>query len=273
MISITNAIPNATNLQTARSASREAPFFGTVAQPDLRDSYLSVGAAQESSATFQSAMDSFGNYLLKSFADKVLGDDAAGAVFSFEVSSTTGESNRAGVEQLGTDGVQTYSGYTQEKQHFSAKGTITTADGRKFDFDIDVQNELDLQTSDDGSADVPDRSASAYKLPDFGFPGYLVDLLRLIGVEYKGTIAGQDGQQAAALKMRVVHVANHTGDDDTYTVAPVMQQEGPANGPLHFAKGEASSVEMHIGDTAVSQQAGNLLDLTSDVFGDIPPEK
>lgn len=271
MISINNAITSATNLQNARRTTAEAPFFGTVAQPDIRDSHISVAAAQESSATFQKAMESFGNYLLKSFADKVLGADAEGAVFSFDVSSTTGESNRAGVEQLGTDGVKTYSSYVQEKQHFSAKGTITTADGRKVDFDIDVQNELDLQTADDGSADGAERTA--YQLPDFGFPSSLVDLLRLIGVEYKGMIAGQDGQQIAALKTRVVHLSNHSGDGDTYTATPVMQQEGPTSGPMHFAKGEASSVTMHIGDTAVSQQAGNQLDLTTSVLGGIPPEK
>jgi hypothetical protein len=143
MISITNMA----NLQTAPPAVREAPFFGTVARPDIRDSYINEAAAQD------------------------------------------------GLEQLSANGAQT------------------------------------------------------------------------------GVIAGQDGQQVAALKMRVVHVANHTGDGDTYTVAPVMQQEGPTKGPLHFAKGEASSVDMHIGDTAVAQQAGKLLDLTRNVFGEIPPEK
>ncbi|MYM23962.1 hypothetical protein GTP46_15025 [Duganella sp. FT135W] len=53
MISITNAA----SVQATHAASREAPFFGTVARPSLRDSYISVADAQESAGVRQSIVD------------------------------------------------------------------------------------------------------------------------------------------------------------------------------------------------------------------------
>jgi hypothetical protein len=274
------SIKNPPNLQPPRTLPKaagaaQAPFFGTAGKPDMRDEHLSAAAAQESSATFQRAMEDFGSYLLKSFAAKVLGDDAANATISFDVHSVDGEETRAGAEQLGADGVRTYDSYLDSKQHFLARGTVTTADGRKFDFDIDVHNELTVQTADDGSADQPEHAgpqgSSTFQLPDFGFPAYLADLLKLIGVDFKGTLATQDGQ-VAAVKMRMVHVENHSGGDDTYAAAPSMQRVGAGGaGPLSLAVGQRSSVDMHIGDAAVSVQADNEVDLTRDVFGGIPP--
>jgi hypothetical protein len=271
------SIVNPPNLQPPRYATTaagaaQAPFFGTAARPDMRDSLVSEAATREYQTAFENAMVDLGNYVLKAFAAKVLGDDGEGASISFDSSSIGGDATVSAADWIGSDGVHGNAIHSSYAQHFTGKGTVTTADGRKLDFDIDIQRAVEIHVESIDGADPPAQpgplGSSTFRLPDFSFPGYLADLLRLIGVEYKGVIVGQDGQ-SAAVKMRMVHVENHVAGE-TYSAAPLATPEmrEPAKG---LWTGSSSSIDMHIGDTAVAAQAENDIELTRDIFGGTIP--
>ncbi len=187
----------------------------------------------------QKRLDSVGNRtvdyaqgLITSFAQQLFGDAAKGSTISFDSASLEASSSYAvGVQHSADANGSTDAAALQlnDSSHFIGKGTITTADGRKFDFEMEIQYSDQLQASasetqaSDASLSQPDgpaipatpastatpaapasgdSSASGAKpastgsssLPTVAFPnvdfaGTLADLFKLIGHNLQGTIS------------------------------------------------------------------------------------
>lgn len=105
----------------------------------------------------QKRLDSVGNStidyaqnLLGSFAQSLFGDAAKGATISFDSASLEASSSFA----VGVQHSESANGVTDaaalqlnDSSHFLGKGMITTADGRKFDFEVEVQYSSTLSAS------------------------------------------------------------------------------------------------------------------------------
>ncbi|MES2074565.1 MAG: hypothetical protein V4462_03005 [Pseudomonadota bacterium] len=194
----------------------------------------------------QKRVDSVGNAtvdlaqnLLGSFAQSLFGDAAKGAQISFDsVSLDTSSSYGALVQHSsGPNGSSDTAAFQlTDSSHFLGKGTITTADGRKFDFEVEVQYEARIEggisqstsAANNGQANNHGKSADAGKaadshgkaansangaksdtlptvqLPNIDFPGSLVDLFKLIGQDLTANLLGgaaglgQSGSQDAS---------------------------------------------------------------------------
>ncbi|PHV06978.1 hypothetical protein CSQ96_13520 [Janthinobacterium sp. BJB412] len=174
----------------------------------------------------QKRVDSVGNAtvdlaqnLLGSFAQALFGDAAKGAQISFDsVSLDTSSSYGALVQHSsGPNGSSDTAAFQlSDSSHFLGKGTITTADGRKFDFEVEVQYEARIEggisqstnAANNGQANnhgkagdnhgKPANDANSTKpgtlptvqLPNIDFPGSLVDLFKLIGQDMTANLLG-----------------------------------------------------------------------------------
>ena len=181
--------------------------------------------------------------LLGSFAQQLFGDDAKGATISFDsVSLDTSSSFAAGVQHSEGAGRTTDAAAFSltESSHFLGKGSITTADGRKFDFEVEVQYDYALEAAasqttsgapGNSEAAKAARSAAdplpAVEFPDIKFPGSLQDLFRLFDKPLKSDIVQEERQQDGAqqegakqklgtLSLRLLNLVNSADSLDTY---------------------------------------------------------
>jgi hypothetical protein len=172
---------------------------------DLQKRVASVG-----NATVDFAQD-----FVSSFAQALFGDDAKGAVIDFDSASLeTSSSYALGVlHSEGANGTTDAAALRMsDSSHFIGKGTITTADGRKFDFEVEVQYNYELnaaasQSTDSAGLPAPEQADQAPKasnskdlptvqLPNIDFPGTLADLFKLIGVDLQSALASSDGSDS-----------------------------------------------------------------------------
>jgi hypothetical protein len=130
-----------------------------------------------------------------------------------------------------------------DSSHFIGKGTITTADGRKFDFEVEVQYNAELnaaasQTSsaDDTSSAQPVKQSGdgkaakdlpSVQLPNIDFPGTLADLFQLIGRDLQTALSTSnnsndksDGIDRNTLRGLSLRLLNLVDSKDTNTYAP-----------------------------------------------------
>ena len=194
-------IDNASASQKAKGIS-SAPVSLSEDGLDLQKRVASVG-----NATVDFAQD-----FVSSFTQALFGDDAKGAVIDFDSASLeTSSSYALGVlHSEGANGTTDAAAFRMsDSSHFIGKGTITTADGRKFDFEVEVQYNYELnaaasQTTDSASLPAPEQADKALKasntkdlptvqLPNIDFPGTLADLFKLIGVDLQSALASSDG--------------------------------------------------------------------------------
>jgi hypothetical protein len=175
--------------------------------------------------------------LLGSFAQQLFGDSAKGATVSFDsVSLESSSSFAAGVQQSqGAGGSSKSAAFSlTESSHFLGKGTITTADGRSFDFEVEVQYDYALEAAAsqttggaeaaNAGAGKPPRAAAdplpAVEFPDIKFPGSLQDLFRLFDKPLKTDVVQDDqsGQQQklGTLSLRLLNLVNSTDQLDNY---------------------------------------------------------
>ncbi|MBJ7309012.1 hypothetical protein ACFOLJ_20305 [Rugamonas sp. CCM 8940] len=165
----------------------------------------------------QKRVDSIGNAtvdlaqnLLGSFAQALFGDAGKGAQISFDSVSLDTSSSYGAILQhsSGPNGsTDTAAFQLSDSSHFLGKGTITTADGRKFDFEVEVQYEARVeagisQTSsaanNNGQTNNQGKAADGAKpgtlptvqLPNIDFPGSLADLFKLIGQDLSTDLLG-----------------------------------------------------------------------------------
>ena len=163
---------------------------------------------QQRVSSVGSATVDFAQNFVNSFAQSLFGDDGKGATISFDSASLDVSSSFAAGMQHTEDanGVTDAAAMSlTDNSHFIGKGTITTADGRKFDFEVEIQysDEIDAAASQTQSAPSTDQTSDqpqasnkdlpTAKVPNVDFAGTMADLFKLIGQELKTTLGGNGG--------------------------------------------------------------------------------
>lgn len=180
---------------------------GTPAKVSGNPLDLSSRVASIGNATVDFAQD-----FVNSFAQTLFGDNAKGAVIDFDSASLeTSSSFAAGVQQTRSGGNVTNAAAFSltDSSHFIGKGTITTADGRKFDFEVEVQYNAELSAAASQSSKTDNlpkqdqdqdqandtKDLPVMQLPNLDFSGTLADLFQLIGRNLQTALAsnGQGG--------------------------------------------------------------------------------
>ena len=199
---------------------------------------------QQRVASLGNATVDFAQNFVNSFTQALFGDDAKGATIDFDSASLEASSSIAmGVQQTSdANGVRTLAGLSlSDSSHFIGKGTITTADGRKFDFEVEVKYEFQLDVaagSQTGkpAADKTDAKPQngnladlpTVKVPNIDFPGTLADLFQLIGRDLQSALASSADQSDQAsdnidrntlrgLSLRLLNLVD-SKNADTYTM-------------------------------------------------------
>ncbi|MGK5026497.1 hypothetical protein [Janthinobacterium sp. RB2R34] len=171
-------------------------------------------------ATLDVAQDFVGN-----MARQMFGDGASISFDSVDLSAASGYAAQAS-SSSGAGGTRNAAAFSlAENAHFIGKGTITTADGQTFDFELEVQYESKISASaayetsnaneqaDTGdSGDLP-----TLQLPAMNFAGSLSDLFKMLGQQMQNSIynAGQDsadqttskpGDEVGSLTLRLLNL-------------------------------------------------------------------
>lgn len=152
-------------------------------------------------ATLDVAQDFLGN-----MARQMFGDGASISFDSIDLSAASGYAAQAS-SSTGAAGTRNAAAFSlAENAHFIGKGTITTADGQSFEFELEVQYESKISASaayetgndvqDAGTGDESDDSGlPTLQLPSMNFAGSLSDLFKMLGQQLQSSIynAGQEG--------------------------------------------------------------------------------
>ncbi len=220
---------------TALSGSTQQPARGNNAVQQSAASKASSNVALSSGAVdLQQRVDSLGNdtidlaqNLLGSFAQRLLGDSARGATIAFDSVALEASSSMAAgtLRAEGADGVRNASGFSlNESSHFLGKGTITLADGTKYDFEVEVQYEASMSAGHAGSEEAGQQAGTGQSLalpsfdfPDIDWPGGLGDLFKLMDRQISGNVKdGQSGDVLGNLSVRLMQLVSNTQSLDTY---------------------------------------------------------
>jgi hypothetical protein len=206
---------------------------------------------QKRVASIGSATVDFAQDLMNGFTQALFGDAAKGATIEFDSASLdTSSSYALGVSQSsGPNGTSSAAAFSlTDSSHFLGKGTITTADGRKFDFEVEIQYDYQLdaaasQTSgaaplsglqseranDKVAANAGDKTddraggndLSTVQLPNIDFAGTLADLFQLIGRDLHTALAatGDNAVDRNALRSLSLRLLNLVDSKDASTYA------------------------------------------------------
>ncbi|WBS01220.1 hypothetical protein OU994_23400 [Pseudoduganella sp. SL102] len=217
---------------TALSGSTQQPARGnnTVQQPAATKASSNV-ALSSGAVDLQQRIDALGNNtidlaqnLLGKFAQQLLGDSAKGATIDFDsVALDTSSTLAAGtLRSEGANGIGKASAFSlNESSHFMGKGTITLADGSKYDFEVEVQYEASMTAgfaSDEKVAGQDTaKSLPSFDFPDIDWPGGLGDLFKLMDKRISGDVKnGENGDVLGNLSMRLMQLVKNTQSLDTY---------------------------------------------------------
>lgn len=225
---------------TALAGSTQQPARGNNAVQQAAATKASSNVALSSGAVdLQQRIDTLGNNTLDlaqsflgKFAGQLLGDDAKGATIAFDsVALEASSSMSTGTLKAGgADGVQNASAFSlNESSHFLGKGTITLADGTKYDFEVEVQYEASMTArygeAGDKTGDKPAGKDAAAALPSFEFPdiewpGGLGDLFKLMDKQVSGDVKdSKSGDVLGNLSVRLMQLVKNTQSLDTYAPA------------------------------------------------------
>ncbi|MES2295399.1 MAG: hypothetical protein V4582_00075 [Pseudomonadota bacterium] len=208
---------------------------------------------------------------INSFASQLFGDAAKGATISFDSASIdTASSFAASVEHAsGPNGSSDSAAFRlNESADFIGKGQITTADGRRFEFEIEVKYESTIEgaatrsssnasappaPAASGASGVPasqdDAAAPATQaLPDIAFPGSLADLFKLLGRQLQAQVqdapdappAAQHGGRGGNLALRLLKLIEKP---EPVAAAPADDQAKAAARSKLLAKAYDSATE------------------------------
>ena len=195
--------------------------------------------------------------LIGSFAKSLLGNNAKGATISFDsVALESNASFAAGAQRTeGSGGVSEAFGFSlSEDSHFLGKGTITTADGRKLNFEVEIQYEA--RASAGAASSVPSRRLEQadqnpamplpeVEFPDIDFPGSLADLFRLMDRNISASVKQQEenGQESEAgnLTMRLLKLVDSETTLDG-ALPPNASDKARAYGRLQSEPGQAAEL-------------------------------
>ena len=174
-------------------------------------------------ATLDVAQDFLGN-----MARQLFGDGASISFDSIDLSAASGYAAQAS-SVSGAGGTRNAAAFSlAENAHFIGKGTITTADGQSFEFELEVQYESKISasaaydTSNDAQEagtgdDGGDSGLPTLQLPSMNFAGSLSDLFKMLGQQLQSSIydAGQDsadqakakaGDEVGSLRLRLLNL-------------------------------------------------------------------
>ncbi|MFM9434839.1 hypothetical protein ACFDR9_001901 [Janthinobacterium sp. CG_23.3] len=211
----------------ARSGGRVAAAHEGHPNSPLNGVSLSQGGLDLSAQALLERTDALGNAtldvaqgFLNSFTRSLLGDAADGATIQFDSASLSVESSFAAAvrHREGPNGSFDAAAFRlSESAHFIGKGTITTADGQSYEFEIEVEYAARIEAStasrsrdDAGSAGAgtgaapgadmagADDALPTRELPDVNFPGSLSDLFKLLGQQLRGDLQAPPAEGGAA---------------------------------------------------------------------------
>ena len=236
---------------------------------------------QKRVASLGGATVDFAEDLMNSFTQALFGDGAKGATIDFDSASLeTSSSYALGVQQSsGPHGTSSSAAFSlTDSSHFLGKGTITTADGRKFDFEVEIQYDYQLDAAASqttGTAPASDRinnragekahgnghdkagdqpqtiDLPTVQLPNIDFAGTLADLFQLIGRDLHtalstgGDNGGQNGGDVdrntlRSLSLRLLNLVD-SRDANTYT-APTQADQAKSAAAYGDQAGAADKV-------------------------------
>jgi hypothetical protein len=232
-------------------------FTGTQADPKTPALQKTQGVSSANSSSKALDLDSrvasignatvdFAQSFVNSFTQALFGDDAKGAVIDFDSASLETSSTMAvGYQHTsGANGTTDAAAFSlTDSSHFIGKGTITTADGRKFDFEVEVQYNAELSAAASQSSSADDASSAqpvkqsgdgkaakdlpSVQLPNIDFPGTLADLFQLIGRDLQTALSTSnnsndksDGIDRNTLRGLSLRLLNLVDSKDTNTYAP-----------------------------------------------------
>lgn len=166
----------------------------------------------------------------------------AGAKIQFnQVTSEAGA--QFATARVQTDGGQGAAFSLDESAHFLGKGQIVTADGSRYDFEIELKYDAHAAAAAQSSAPpegqvAPDLLAlTGRALPQIKLPGGLDDLFKLLGRELSARVEGKDGATQGQLTLRLLRLVNTAA-----LLAPKAQpQESPAKVASTYAETAAAS--------------------------------
>ncbi|MBY0242158.1 MAG: hypothetical protein K2X55_22890 [Burkholderiaceae bacterium] len=236
-------LPTALPAQAEKSARADnAPLLEKARNDLVSLSKNGIDLQQRVESLGNSTVDLAQN-LVGGFAQQLFGDAAKDAKISFNsVSLDTSASYAAGISRTeGAGRVSDAAAFSlTESSHFIGKGTITTADGRTLDFEVEVQYDYALEAAASQSQSAPGaqpgksgeapRSAAdplpEIKFPDIRFPGSLQDLFRLFDKPLKADVVQPDqgqgqgqgnDQKLGTLSLRLLSLVDNKGPQDIYT--------------------------------------------------------
>jgi hypothetical protein len=249
------------SLSPATSQADSKPSRANPVKNVSADSAVSLSS---NAVDLQKRVDQLGNRtvdmaqdLVGSFAKSLLGDNAKGARISFDsVSLESNASFAAGaLHTASANGVSDALGFSlDENSHFLGKGTITTADGRKLNFEVEIQYEARMSAGaasnmaarrKDQADQNPAMPLPEVEFPDIDFPGSLADLFRLMDRNISATLKQQNeqGQESDAgnLTMRLLKLVDSESSLDTYLPANASEK-AKAYGRLQSEPGQAAEL-------------------------------
>ena len=220
---------------TLRNVSEEKPVTSAVAlggdAKPLQKSTDNVSVSQNALALLQQDVQQrtnvledraigFAQQLLDGFARQLFGNNANDFKVSFTSASVSASSSYSASIQQSSDqngSTQSQNFSLTESSHFSGKGQITTADGRTFDFFIDLQLDAKIEglttsTQTNQASSVPPTTSSRppkelEHIAKINFPGHAQDLFKLIdhllqstGNKFSKTDDLENGSAALRLK-------------------------------------------------------------------------
>lgn len=161
-LSSTTSTPWSQNTARSQCQPRQTDSGSTSGLGDL--STLSSQLSQHVD-TLNTKMTEIAQSLLEGFASDLLGDAADGASISFDsLSLSTASSLQAAYlsQQSASGSFSAAALRLEDASQFSGRGTITTADGRSFEFELEIRYSATLEmaaatqqsVADDGSGDT-----------------------------------------------------------------------------------------------------------------------
>ena len=204
--------------------------------------------------------------LLGSFAGRLFGDAMKGATIDFDAVSL--ESNSAfatGVSRSEAGGKVTQAaGFSlQDSAHFMGKGTITLADGQKYDFEVEVLYEASTTAVAGSESDQRKQLAAqnpamplpAVEFPDIEWPGSLNDLFKMMDKQISGAIEKQsDGATGAeklgTLSLRLMNLVNNASALDIYSPPEATSKSKNAANAYAAVEKQAAPIKVGPGQSA-----------------------
>ncbi len=204
--------------------------------------------------------------LLGSFAEGLFGDAMQGATIDFDsVSLEANSSFAAGISRTqGKGSVTEAAGFSlQDSSHFMGKGTITLADGQKYDFEVEVLYEAsttavagaESKERQQQAAQDPAMALPSVDFPDIEWPGSLNDLFKMMDKQVSGDIKRNDegatgAEKLGTLSLRLMNLVNSESALDIYSPPEASAKSKHAANAYAAVEKQAAPIKVGPGQSA-----------------------